>query len=60
MAKRVAHYTRAKKQNKKKQLFSIFSAPLASIYCTSPAGEIKFQWAPLGWEQNGPARTSIH
>ena len=44
----------------KKQLFSIFSAPLASIYCTSPAGEIKFQWAPLGWEQNGPARTSIH
>lgn len=42
------------------RLFSICSALLASIYCTSPAGEIRLHWAPLGWEQNGPARTSIH
>lgn len=41
-------------------LFSVFPAPLANIYCTSPAGEIRLLQAPLGREQNGLARTSIH
>lgn len=45
-------YIRCSKYVGNNRIISIFSAPLASIYCTGPSGEIQFRWALLGWEQN--------